>query len=1026
MAEYTNDLRLKEIATGDESGTWGTSTNTNLELIAEAFSYSTVATFDTDADKTETIADGSTDPYRSIYVKVTSGVSLTATRTLTIAPNTVSKIFMIENATSGSQSIAISQGSGANVTIPNGDVKVIYTDGAGAGAAVVDAFANLKVTDAAQTNITSVGTLSSLTVSGDLTVDTDTFYVDSTNNRIGIGTTSPNASSVHVDGGGQNSALFLYSNDTDTFITISDDDGAAEIRTKDGGALQFSTGGTTNTLADSTTAMYIDSSQDVGIGTTSPSTSLHVRKDQDSSGNTVIIQNEDSGASAAAVLTMDAQGNSFNLITYGDGTSSANVTEFKSVTGSSEFAFSPSSTEKMRIDSSGNVGIGTSSPTALLHVAGDARIGASGATSQLMGMVSSGGVFEITTSSAVGKIHLAKDVGIGTSSPDQLLHISAAADPAIRIENTDTTATAGQTIGKIEFEGQDASTNAAGVRALIDAQYAGVGGQGRLKFQLAQENSASLSDSLLLNYGTQQFFTSGSEAMRIDSDGDVLIGTTADIDVGSSTDTGHYFSGAGAAIHYRDGNTALYVGRQTNDGELIQLRQGGSVVGSIGTQNWGIGTSSPSAPLHVVGSEVLFDNPSGDFTLKLNTNAVGDKNEIIMGDTGTPLVKFGVGGAANDIITGSDAQDFNIGTSGGGRAINFSTDNYASVEMKFDGGNLGIGTTSPAAKLHVQVGSGTTPTLNSSTRGVFQRNTFGGGDCGIALISGNNASTGAFIDFGDADDVDDGKIHYATNNRFMAFHTAAAERMRIGSTGQLDVTPNTGVTAINLKDGGTGGTNYGFIGGGNALKSGGSANDFSFRTDTGNIDFYTGGQNLRFRVNSGGAVEVKSDSLLVNSAVKADSEVATFYGGTNNTKAVAMFNNRATGSFNVMQTFYTGTTPTLVGRIDWDNTGSAMGFTNISDGRFKEVTGEAKGLELINKLNPVKYYFKDNDWESEGLIAQEVEKVFEELDVPVKGVRKPDEDNEQYMLDYSVFTTNLIKAVKELSAEVDELKRKVN
>ena len=36
MATYVNDLRLKEIATGDESGTWGTSTNTNLELIAEA------------------------------------------------------------------------------------------------------------------------------------------------------------------------------------------------------------------------------------------------------------------------------------------------------------------------------------------------------------------------------------------------------------------------------------------------------------------------------------------------------------------------------------------------------------------------------------------------------------------------------------------------------------------------------------------------------------------------------------------------------------------------------------------------------------------------------------------------------------------------------------------------------------------------------------------------------------------------------------------------------------------------------
>ena len=37
MATYVNDLRLKEIATGDESGTWGTSTNTNLELIGDAF-----------------------------------------------------------------------------------------------------------------------------------------------------------------------------------------------------------------------------------------------------------------------------------------------------------------------------------------------------------------------------------------------------------------------------------------------------------------------------------------------------------------------------------------------------------------------------------------------------------------------------------------------------------------------------------------------------------------------------------------------------------------------------------------------------------------------------------------------------------------------------------------------------------------------------------------------------------------------------------------------------------------------------
>lgn len=148
MATYINDLRLKEISTGDESGTWGTSTNSNLELIAEAFGYGTEA-ITTNADThTSTIADGATDPVRSMFVKYTG--ALDSDCTITIAPNNLSKVWMIENATtdsgsSGPYNIIISQGSGANVTIPNGEVKVIYTDGAGSGAAVVDAFTDLNV-----------------------------------------------------------------------------------------------------------------------------------------------------------------------------------------------------------------------------------------------------------------------------------------------------------------------------------------------------------------------------------------------------------------------------------------------------------------------------------------------------------------------------------------------------------------------------------------------------------------------------------------------------------------------------------------------------------------------------------------------------------------------------------------------------------------------------------------------------------------------------------------------------------------
>jgi hypothetical protein len=150
-------LRLKEIVTGAESGTWGTSTNTNLALIADAFSLGT-KDMAADADQTFTMPDASADGTRSLYLKITSAVSLTATRTVTLAPNTVSKVWIIENATTGSQIITIAQGSGATVNVPNGSKLMVVTDGAGAGAAVFNA------------NPTEVGgTVTSVAVSGGTT-----------------------------------------------------------------------------------------------------------------------------------------------------------------------------------------------------------------------------------------------------------------------------------------------------------------------------------------------------------------------------------------------------------------------------------------------------------------------------------------------------------------------------------------------------------------------------------------------------------------------------------------------------------------------------------------------------------------------------------------------------------------------------------------------------------------------------------------------------------------------------------------
>ena len=142
---FVNDLRLNEMATGDQSGAWGTVTNTNLELIGEGLGYGTEGITTNANTHTSTVADGATDPVRAMYVEYTG--TLDSACTITIAPNTLNRMHFIENGTSGSQNIIIKQGSGATITIPPGDTKAVYLDGAGSGAKVVDAFASLNVVD---------------------------------------------------------------------------------------------------------------------------------------------------------------------------------------------------------------------------------------------------------------------------------------------------------------------------------------------------------------------------------------------------------------------------------------------------------------------------------------------------------------------------------------------------------------------------------------------------------------------------------------------------------------------------------------------------------------------------------------------------------------------------------------------------------------------------------------------------------------------------------------------------------------
>ena len=170
---FVNDLRLSEMATGDNSGSWGTVTNVNLELIGEALGFGTEA-ITTNADThASTIADGVSDPVRAIFIKYTG--TLDSACTITIGPNTVNKFCFIHNATGGSQNIIISQGSGANVTIATGQTKGVYLDGAGSGAAVVDGFATLSVGDLLVDD--------DLTVGGDILIGDAHFIADAAGNE---------------------------------------------------------------------------------------------------------------------------------------------------------------------------------------------------------------------------------------------------------------------------------------------------------------------------------------------------------------------------------------------------------------------------------------------------------------------------------------------------------------------------------------------------------------------------------------------------------------------------------------------------------------------------------------------------------------------------------------------------------------------------------------------------------------------------------------------------------------------------
>ena len=127
MASSYSDLKIELIATGEQSGSWGNTTNTNLgTALEEAITGRAEANFDSDADLTLGYTDANTtQAFRNLILNVTGTIS--TTRNL-IVP-TIDKQYLIENNTTGGQSITVKTSAGTGVTVPNGVKAHVYADG---------------------------------------------------------------------------------------------------------------------------------------------------------------------------------------------------------------------------------------------------------------------------------------------------------------------------------------------------------------------------------------------------------------------------------------------------------------------------------------------------------------------------------------------------------------------------------------------------------------------------------------------------------------------------------------------------------------------------------------------------------------------------------------------------------------------------------------------------------------------------------------------------------------------------------
>lgn len=138
---YTTNGGIEKIATGEQSGSWGDTTNLNFDIIDRITNGVGSIALSGTSSNLQT-ADGALSDGQYKALILTGSPS--GTHTITVLPNDAQKIYFVNNTTS--QSVIFDQGSGSNVTIPANTSDIIYCDGGGASGAVVSLIDDVDLT----------------------------------------------------------------------------------------------------------------------------------------------------------------------------------------------------------------------------------------------------------------------------------------------------------------------------------------------------------------------------------------------------------------------------------------------------------------------------------------------------------------------------------------------------------------------------------------------------------------------------------------------------------------------------------------------------------------------------------------------------------------------------------------------------------------------------------------------------------------------------------------------------------------